>query len=138
MSKPSAVPFDPKTEEVVHLAGDMDHGLAATVKLDKSKTEVSVRYRDFLMTCDLYRIEGAPMRLLLICPRCRNTLTITADKKQMAYESSRLPQFGGELSVEAFRCTWESDSSKDGRRMEFGLGLCNWTVAIDRNIAKDA
>jgi hypothetical protein len=34
------------------------------------------------------------------------------------------------------KCTWELEN--DGRRMEFGLGLCNWTVGIDHNIARDA
>lgn len=138
MSKPGAVPFDPKTEEVVHLAGDMDHGLSSTVRLDKNKIEIQVRYRDFLVTCDLNQIEGAPMHLLWLCPRCRHTSTITSDKKQMSYEPKRLQQFGGELCVEPFKCAWELDSSRDGRRMEFGLGLCNLTLAIDCNIAKDA
>ncbi len=145
MTRQPGAPFDSKREEVFHIAGDVPdpmgqtgHGYMTRLKLDKDKTVVQVRYKDFLSDCDLYRLEGAPMRLLLICPRCRNTLTITSDKKQMDYDPGKLPQFGGALSVEAFQCTWELDSTPDGRRMEFGLSLCKWRVAIDANVAKPA
>lgn len=29
-------------------------------------------------------------------------------------------------------------AGKEGRRMEFGLGLCGWRVGITGNVAKDA
>lgn len=133
-----------QNEEIFHIAGDVPdptgqsniRGVQSTTLLDKSKIEVTVRYRDFLMTCDLYQLAGTPDRLILICPRCKNVLTISGDKKHLEYQASELQQFGGKLNVEAFQCTWEADPN--GRRMEFGLGLCGWRVGIDNNVAKDA
>ncbi len=151
MTRPGA-PFDPLREEQYYVAGDkpianpieqgkLGAGYASTLRLDKNKTEVQVRYKDFLITADLYRVkvgEQTTIRLLLLCPRCRNALTIESTKKAISYDDSSMKEAGGQLSVEPFTCTWELDPAKEGRRMEFGLGLCNWRVAIDKNIAKDA
>ncbi len=138
MSRNPGAPYDPKTEEVFHLKGDAHTGYATQLNLDHSKREVLVRYKDFLLTVDVYRLPETPMKAILYCPRCRNVLTITADKKQMSYEPTRNVEAGGELSVEAFQCTWELDQREEGRRMEFGLSLCKLRLAIDKNIAKDA
>ena len=114
-------------------------GYRSSVLLDKSKIPIQVRYKDFLLEVDLYlNGEGNPDKVLLLCPQCRNQLQITSERKAISFEPNALKEFGGRLNIEPFKCTWEKDSSKDGRRMEFGLGLCGWRVAIDNNVAKDA
>lgn len=131
-----------QNEEVFHLAGDAPDPLGSgmmghqtTTKLRPGATP-KVRYKDFIIECDLYKVEGAPTELIMICPKCRNTLRVTSDRKDIEYDTSSLVERGGRLSVSAFECTWEADTQ--GRRMEFGLGLCRWKVAIEDNIARDA
>jgi hypothetical protein len=136
MSRPPNAPFDPKREEVFHIAGDPDHGFTATTRLDRQKREVQVRYKDFLMVVDVYAFPDTPIRAILVCPRCKNTLTIQGDKKRIDYDPNALTERGGQLQIEPFGCTWEADPN--GRRMEFGLGLCGWKVGISNNVAKDA
>jgi hypothetical protein len=133
---PSTV-FDPKAEEVFHIAGDMDHGISATTKLDHAKQKVQVRYKDFLLEVDVYELPNTPTKVVLLCPKCRNALQITADRKRIDFDKSELTQFGGRLNIEKFQCAWES-AETEGRRVQFGLGLCGWKVAIENNIAKDA
>lgn len=114
-------------------------GYRSSVLLDKSKIPIQVRHKEFLLEVDLYMDgEGKPDKILLLCPRCRNQLSIPAARKAIDFDPHALKEFGGQLSVEPFQCTWEADSSKHGRRMKFGLGLCGWRVAIDKNVAKDA
>ncbi len=137
--------YDPKREETFHIKGDkplvaqgqFGAGYASTLNLDKSKREVDVRYKDFIMTVDLYEVPSVSgqkhYRVVLLCPRCTNALTIESGKKQIDYDAER-----NALSIEPFQCTWELDPSKEGRRMEFGFGLCNLRIGIDRNVARDA
>lgn len=127
-------PFNPNTEELYHVAGDMDTGVTTDVSLTKSafakpQIRYSGRFGEFVLTCELYKM-GNELSLHLICPRCRNALWIKSSKKQMHWDSDK------GLSIEPFECTWELEG--DSRRMEFGLGLCRWRAAIDKNIAKDA
>ncbi len=76
----------------------------------------------------------------LICPRCKHTLSIRGDRKHIEFATSGGPAGKGELSVEAFQCTWELPGV--GKHIPGvvggGLSLCKWKVAIDKNIAKDA
>lgn len=135
--------IDPAREEIFHIAGDVGdpldpskRGIAATTRLDASAIHIQARFQDFLLECDYYELEGAPAKLVLICPRCRNVLNVTADKKHIEYNPTKLVMFGGELSVEKSKCTWEADP--EGPRKEFGLGLCNFTFVIDKNIVREA
>jgi uncharacterized protein YbaR (Trm112 family) len=140
--------YDEKREELVHLAGDVAdyagnshvRGYQSSLNLGKHPDvkHPKVRYKDFLIECDVYQYPEAPLEVVLICPRCRNTLKISEERKQLEYDPSRNQDAGGHLSVEPFTCTWEIDPSKDGRRMDFGLGLCGWRVGITDNVARDA
>lgn len=144
--------IDPRREELVHLAGDapdplaevhgFEHargtGIASTVNLTKTaKGHPKIRYKDFLITADVYELAGEPMKIHLICPRCRHALWIRADRKHIDYDVTADVDNGGRLSVEPFMCTWELDAEPGARRMEFGLSLCKWRVAIDNNVARD-
>jgi hypothetical protein len=148
--------YDPKTEELEHLAGDEpDPGMYQTGKhfdpmgtgamghasqVDLSRGALAhpmIRYKDFVLEVDVYAVpDSDEISVVLLCPRCRNALKVSSLRKRIEFErpSQRYPQ--GVLSIEPLRCSWELES--DGRRMEFGLGMCNWSVAIDKNIAKDA
>lgn len=104
-----------------------------------------IRWNDFLLEADVYKLDGQPMYVHIICPRCHNALKIDEDHKAIFYERHRAPKFapflaeqgimdhGGSLSIEPFECTWELGPD----RQHFGIGLCRWRVAIDNNIAKD-
>lgn len=144
--------FDPSREELVHLAGDapdplagmagIEHarggGVTTTMRLTKTaKGHPQIRYRDMLIEADVYAFDGEPVKVHLICPRCRNALSISSDKKSLEYDPRQNVEIGGRLDVETFECTWELPEAND-RKMEFGLGLCRWRVAIDNNIARDA
>lgn len=94
-----------------------------------------VRYKDRLITCDVYAV-GDELMIHLICPRCENALQIKSCNKAINYD-----QATNELSVERVGCTWELGRGTEatrGDRIAFGVGLCNWTVVVDRNVAKDA
>lgn len=125
--------YDPAQEELFHVAGDADHGVAATADLTKTAIgKPQVRYRgkngDFVLTVDVYRMPDGQLLAHLICPRCRKALHVRQAAKFMAFED-------GKLSVEAFLCPWELDGD-EGRR--FGLALCNTRLVIDENVARDA
>lgn len=154
--------FNPQTEELVELksshggASDpMGTGLVgaqSTVNLGRSAIlgRPQVRYRDFLLEVDVYAAPGLATRdgrpgleVHFYCPRCRNICRVTSDRKAIDFvpRQERDPQTGqmvarGELSIEPMKCAWEL--AGDERRMQFGLGLCNLAIAIDKNIAKDA
>jgi len=141
--------LDHDREELVHLAGDapdpmadvlgFEHargvGIQSTIRMTKqAKGHPKIRYKDFLLEADVYDLAGEPLWVHLICPRCHHALKISADKKSIDYDRAVTPELGGRLSVEPFMCTWELP---EGRRQEFGIGLCRWRVAIDNNVAKD-
>lgn len=124
--------FDPNKEELYHVAGDADTGIAADTHLTKSawkqpQIRYSGKYGDFVMTCEIYKI-GNELSMHLICPKCRHALMIKNTQKQMDWDDDK------GLTVEPFRCTWELDD----RRIEFGVGLCNWTAVIDCSRVRDA
>lgn len=156
--------IDPATGKtqpgLVQVAGDMDHGLASTVRLTAGKTEVLVLSKSGdipLMTVDVYAIPGEPLKVHLLCPRCRNHLTVPGEKKAIDWsprdanpQARAIIALGidphmqamaqlGRLSVEPFECTWELDSKKKVGASEFSGGnLCRWRAAIDNNLVKSA
>ena len=124
---------NPNTEELFHVAGDMNTGISADVNLNKSAfasptIRYSGRYGEFVLECELYKV-GNELSLHLICPRCHNALWVRSTRKQMSFD------FDKGFSCEPFECTWELP---EGRRMEFGIGLCRWKAVIDCNRARDA
>jgi hypothetical protein len=121
------------------------------------------KYGDFVLEGDLYLVgEGSKREYMLhlicpvctpkhlvpctcteaerpLCPSCEGTgetkpaphgLSIKSSQKAMSWDPVR------GLSVERFGCTWELPAANAGR-LEFGLGLCPWRVAIDHGIARD-
>lgn len=142
---PRVRPPDERKRDLVQLAGDVpdftgttDHkGVQSTLFLNRSAiAHPIVTYKDFVLTLDVYKHEGEPMVVHLICPRCHHCLTIPEQKKAIELELDAGPQNQGRISIETFECTWELEGEK--RRMQFGLGLCRWRVAIENNVAKDA
>lgn len=149
--------YNPATEELEQLAGDPPdvyqtgrHGdplgqmdpkaMGYASQMDLSKSALAhpmIRYKDFVIEADVYRVpDSDELQVVILCPRCRNALTISSLKKDVQFEMPSAKHQRGVLSIEPFGCTWELES--DGRRMEFGLGLCNWKVGINKNVAKDA
>lgn len=120
------------------------HGVSG-YDLTSNKVEVNVRYGRYGkdLVVDVYPDFAKPMdsrghwpvnNIHLICPRCStdadpHALSITPANKDIYWDAVKK-----ELSVEDFGCTWELP---EGRRMEFGIGLCGWRISIDKNIAKD-
>ncbi len=128
--------YDPTLEDVYTIKedapdplGQVRGGYSSTVGLNKNCLgNPQVRYKDMILTMDVYKMDDEVM-VHTYCPRCRNALRISSARKQIDFSN-------GKLSIEPFKCTWELDP--EGRRMEFGLGLCNWQVGIKDNVARDA
>lgn len=134
--------FDPQRESLYHIAGDVpdpsgesaQHGIQSSIDMTKSAIgHPLIRWRDRVIESDLYLTDGRFV-LHLICPKCSmpgapHALYVRQERKDMDWKPET-----GELSVEPFECTWELP---EGRRQEFGLGLCRWRVAIEKNIARD-
>lgn len=147
-------------KQIMQVAGDMDHGIASRIDLTNGKTEVMVfdpKGDVPLLTVDVYALPGEPLKVHLICPRCRNHLTIPGDRKAIEFapndrnpRSPSIIALGipphmqemaklGRLSVEPFECTWELDAGKKVGSSEFtGNNLCRWRAAIDNNTVKAA
>ncbi len=138
---------DPATEELYQIAGDRPDNLPPELAAGsgaiaaRPTAHAYVRYRTashvdpLVLEVDIYQVPGAPTRVLLLCPRCRNSLTITSDRKEMRVQ---LPARGAEaagavISVAPFQCTWELTQQK-----ALGGELCRWKGAIDNNVARDA
>jgi hypothetical protein len=126
--------YDPAREELFHVAGDADHGVASTADLTKTaighpEVRYYGRHGDFVLTVDVYRMPDGQLLAHLICPRCRKALHIRQAAKSMEYSAT------DGLSIEPFECTWELDGD-EGR--QFGMALCRWRVGITRNVARDA
>lgn len=148
--------YDPEKEELEFLAGDQpeqvidrvnqaqrDGGMMSEADLTKSAiAHPYIRYKDVVLEVDVYLAPGARnlssenLHFVVLCPRCKNALTVRGDRKDIEFVPPTASSPRGILSCEPFQCTWELES--DGRRMEFGLGLCNWKVGIHKNMAKDA
>lgn len=147
--------YDPRTEELEHIAGDPPEGMYQTgqhldpmgtgkmghaSQMDMTKgaeAHPMIRYNQFVIEADVYRVPDTDeISVVILCPRCHNALTISSKKKAVRFDPPSVKHPQGVLSVEPFECTWELDTQ--GRRMEFGLGLCRWKVGISNNVAKDA
>ena len=133
--------------ELVQLAGDAPdptgqssfRGAQSTHRLNAAKEEVEVVYKDFLLTVDVYRHEGAPIQVHLICPRCRHASRITGDRKAIDFDPTRNTQAGGLLSIEPFECTWElTDDKHTPGLIGGGINLCKLRLGITNNVARDA
>lgn len=130
--------YDPKVEEIYHLKGDMDTGISSSINLTKTALgHPKIRYENkhgqkFVLTCDVYRM-GEELNVHLICPKCRNALSIKSSKKQMSYD-----HISNSLSVQQFQCTWEIQEELLGNVRNFGMSLCRWSAVIDNNLARDA
>lgn len=107
--------------------------------------------QDFFLTVDVHQLPGQPITVYIYCPLCNNHLTIRQDNKAIDYDpraTVKIPGYsteevlaglgisglGGRLSIEPFRCTWEE---KPDLRRDYGFGVCNWSVAIENNFAKN-
>lgn len=140
--------YDPQTEEPYFIAGDPEDkfrargnpddptGMAAGYRFHKmGEANPQIRYKDFLLTCDMYiSPDKSEMQLVLICPRCMNQLRISSKDKDMHWD----PEKG--ISISPFRCSWEIGRGTDGTaddRIAYGLGLCNWSVGVENGVAKD-
>lgn len=127
--------------ELVHLAGDMDTGLRSTIKLGGGKQEVTVVYKDFVLTVDVFALPDEPLCVHLICPKCHHALRISSDRKAIEFDPNRLVNGSrGDISVEPFECTWEMKDAGDHVQglIAGGITLCRWKAAIDHNVARDA
>lgn len=106
---------------------------------------------DFFLTADVHMAPGQPMLVYIYCPLCNNHLTIKQTNKSIDYDPHapvKLPGYdavqvaaglgvsslGGRISIERLRCTWEE---KPDLRRSFGFGVCNWSVVIDDNVARN-
>jgi hypothetical protein len=140
MSRPV---IDPEKESLYHIAGGVSdpsgiepdlHGYQSSIQLNRSAlAHPLIRWRDRVIEADLYEMNGL-LVLHIICPRCStpevpHALWVRQGQKDMLWR----PEIN-ELSVAVFECTWELP---EGRRQEFGLGLCRWRVAIEKNFARD-
>jgi hypothetical protein len=124
-------------------------GMASQMNLQKTALgHPLIRYRDVVIEADVYADGAGGLIVNIYCPRCRHSLSIPSTRKAIEFEpqatldkATGQIQKRGKISVEPFRCTWELGRGTDataGDRMNFGVGLCNWTVAIDNNVARDA
>lgn len=130
----------PKSD-LVHIAGDYDHGMTATHNFAGragARSAVVMYYGRYKtldgtrMECEVYPDLGEGSMVNLLCPRCQNSLRISGKNKRIDFDPRT-----GRLSVEPFTCTWEMDWGNTNRRMEFGISLCNTKLAIDNNVARD-
>lgn len=143
-------------QELVHIAGDADTGMSSTIDLSRAagKSEVFALYRGryvppefpdgLRLTLDVYAIPNEPTQVHLICPKCRQQLRVTSDRKHVNFELRPNSVDGGLLEVQAFQCTWEMPEAGGhvvGIRSG-GLTLCQWKGVIDhvhgKNIVRDA
>lgn len=134
--------FDPEREELFTIKDDpMPPGMKNVGM--SSKTDLTagaighplIRWRDQVMEADVYAMPGEPMKVHIVCPKCHTFSWVKQEAKAMSYEPGRGdPRNGGELNIEKFKCMGDN---VEGRRRDFGLGMCNWRVAIDKNIARD-
>jgi hypothetical protein len=110
--------------------GQMGH--ASQLDMTHGATKVNVRYDGkygrYVMNTDVYEATPGQYEVHIHCPKCHEVSRITSERKAIEFE-------GGFLSVERWGCCWEMP---EGRRMEFGIGLCRASYAVDRNVLKDA
>lgn len=138
--------FDSEREELEHVAGDIPDDGGAQRKLGlfdltRNGHRVRVRYKDQVVECEVFAMPGEPIQIHWMCPRCgplneKRMSTIRGNQKRIEFDPKSQLEDGGSLNVEPFKCSWELESA--GRRMEFGLGMCNLTLEISNSRAHDA
>jgi hypothetical protein len=148
-------------KELYHIAGDMPdprgtglRGAASTMDLTATAMgHPKIFYRNgseqFVIEADVYKLPNEPAYVHLICPYCRNALRIVQGEKHIEYDPDGfvpLPRgwdwreirqafptgLGGLISIEQFKCVWESEPSL---RREYGLSRCGWRCAVENNVA---
>jgi len=136
--------FDPAREELEHVSGDLPdddgQGRLGLFDLTRNAYRVRVRYKDTMIFCEVYALSGEPIQIHWACPRCgplnkKRMSTIWGNQKKIEFDPRSQLEDGGRLNVEQFKCSWELESS--GRRMEFGLGMCNLELVIDNSRARE-
>ncbi len=135
-------PYNPDKEELFTIKEDVtgpgvhQGEIVSGAKMstyDVTKTAIGhplIRWKDFVLEADVYKV-GENLAVNIFCPRCRNSLWIKSENKQMEYDPVT-----NTLSVEPFMCTWEIQEEILGNSRQFGMSLCRWNVGIDKNIAK--
>lgn len=132
-------PTEQTTEDLFHISGDPDRGIAAEYDLRKTAlAQLTMRYegrhahpyKARKVVCELYETDGK-LSVHTVCTRCGKALWISSDNKKIDYDATRKLLF-----VEPFTCTW--DLGDENNRQEFGLGLCSTRVAYDGMLIKDA
>jgi hypothetical protein len=129
-------------EQEEHVAGD-DPGLSQKLglfDLTRNAFRVRVPYKGQNIYCEVYLHPDGTQEIHWMCPRCHGggkgyMSRIPSARKAIEYDPRRMVEAGGCLNVEPFTCPWELG---EDRRMEFGLGMCSLTLAIDNSVAKDA
>lgn len=127
--------------EIVHIAGDEDHGVNVTHDITKTaKAKVQLIYRGrhrgrYLykpIECEVYE-AGGELSVHTICPRCAMGQMIYASAKSIEYDAER------GLFIEAFECPGDfaETAGADGRH-NFGMGLCKARLVYDGFEVKDA
>jgi len=125
-------PYDNTKYEEEYVFGDPPerdgHGFSKN-SFRVQTPQVKIRWKDKLLVGEVYA-EPTGIMLNIICPKCLHSIKISSTRKAMEWDEKR-----GQISVEPFQCPWELDT-------EVAVGqytnLCKWSVAIDKNIAKDA
>lgn len=136
--------FNPDTEVLEHVAGDDPNASSRLGSIDMTRNafgKVRVRFEDKMIFAEVYKTPEGMLEVHWMCPRCgplnaQRMSRIPGSRKRIEYDPSVQAEDGGRLSVEAFECPWELES--EGRRMEFGLGLCKLRLAIENNVARRA
>jgi hypothetical protein len=136
--------FDSSRETLEHLAGDDPSATSRLGSIDMTQNahgRVRVRFEDKMIFAEVYKTTDGPLEIHWMCPRCgplnaKRMSRIPGSRKRIEFDPHVQTDDGGRLSVEAFECPWELES--DGRRMEFGLGLCGLKIAIENNVARRA
>lgn len=128
--------YNDKREELYQICGDAPdpagtglRGVGHDIALNKTRLgKALIRWRDRVIEADVYEM-GGQLAVHMICPKCSrpeevHALWVKEERKAIEYDARTEI-----ISIEKFRCQWHDS---------FGTGWCNWTVAIDKNIAKDA
>lgn len=117
------------------------------VRLEPPVEDIAVMEVD-VYPADVVGKGGAPgLRILIICPRCRNVLEFTSARKEIEFVPAERPEWDptrqamvdrGTLSIEPFECTWELDGKRKVAQTANGMNLCRMRLGIDRNVARRA
>ena len=104
-------------DDVVDPTGQSNlRGKSYEVRMDHGKLEVHVRWRDRILTVDVYKLDDHLM-VHLFCPKCENALRVLSKNKRIRFcEGDR------RIDIERMACTYPQ---------------CGWTVVIEGNRAKD-